>query len=58
MAQMILRQINGIDQLERRLNTVYFRYCYGPIQCNNRVRSNGHELIVDPQNLPPVCELN
>ena len=58
MVQMIFRQINGIDQLERRLSAVYLRYSYGPIQCNNRAWSNGHELIVKLQNLPPICALN
>ena len=58
MAQMIFRQINCIDQLERMLNAVYFRYSYGPIQRNNRARSNGHQLIVELQNLPPICALN
>ena len=58
MAQMIFRQINGIDQLERRLSAVDLRYSYGPIQCNNRAWSSGHELIVKLQNLPPICVLN
>ena len=58
MAQMIFRQINGVDQLERLLNAVYLRYNHSPIQRNNRIRSNGHELIVELQNLPPVCALN
>ena len=58
MAQMIFRQINCIDQLERRLNAVYFRYSYSAIQCNNRARSNGHELIVKVQNLSPIGVLN
>ena len=58
MAQMILRQINCIDQLQRMLNAVYFRHSYSPIQCNNRVRRNGHELIVELQNLPPIRALN
>ena len=31
MAQMIFRQINGVDQLERLLNAVYLRYSYSPI---------------------------
>ena len=46
MSQMIIRKINGIDKLKRTLNTVYFSYGYGTIQCDNRARSNGHELIV------------
>ena len=58
MAQMVFRQINCIDQLERLLNAVYLRYSYSPIQCNNRIRSDGHELIVELQNLLPVCALN
>jgi hypothetical protein len=43
---MIFRKINRIDQLKRTLNAVYFSYGYGPIQCDNRARSDGHELIV------------
>ena len=58
VSQMISRQINSIDQLQRRLNTVYLRNHYSPIQCNNRIRSNGHELIVELQYLPPICALN
>lgn len=51
MSQMIFRKIDRIDRLKRMLNAVYFRYGYGTIQCNNRARSNGHELIVKLQNL-------
>jgi len=51
---MILRKINRIDQFKRTLNTMYFRYGNGTIQCDNRARSNGHELIVKLQNLLPI----
>ena len=54
MVQMIFRQINRIHQLKRMRSIVYFRYSYRTIQCNNRARRNGHELIVELQNLRPI----
>jgi len=42
MLQMILRQINRIDQLQRTLNALYFPDGYRTIKCDNRAWSNGH----------------
>ena len=54
MIQMIFRKIDRIHQSKRVHNAVDFRYNYRTIQCNNRIRRNGHELIVDLQNLRPI----
>ena len=51
---MIFRKINRIHQLQRVHNAAHFRYDYRTIQCNNRIRRNGHELIVELQNLLPI----
>jgi hypothetical protein len=54
MVQMIFRKIDRIHQLKRVHDAVNFRYGYRTIQCNNRIRRNGHELIVELQDLLPI----